>query len=158
MHTFMTADWHHQSLIVGNTCILWAGLGGVCGLQAAPPATRTPVVELYTSEACSSCPHADCWLSSLKGKATVAKDRYIAYWTVTENGHRSRVKAGESAGELLKHDVVARPYVTVGLYQVPETLRLAAIPVNLSYPRQVRVGASNSRTGETLQPLSLQCC
>jgi hypothetical protein len=40
----------------------------------------TPVVELYTSEGCSSCPPADQWLSTLKGKPVVAQAFHVAYW------------------------------------------------------------------------------
>lgn len=40
----------------------------------------TPVIELYTSEGCSSCPPADQWLSSLKGKPVVAQAFHVAYW------------------------------------------------------------------------------
>jgi hypothetical protein len=44
----------------------------------------TPVVELYTSEGCSSCPPADQWLSTLKaaqreGKV-VAQAFHVNYW------------------------------------------------------------------------------
>jgi hypothetical protein len=44
----------------------------------------TPVVELYTSEGCSSCPPADAWLSTLKtaqqeGKL-VAQAFHVNYW------------------------------------------------------------------------------
>lgn len=40
----------------------------------------TPVIELYTSEGCSSCPPADQWLSTLKGKPVVAQAFHVAYW------------------------------------------------------------------------------
>lgn len=40
----------------------------------------TPVIELYTSEGCSSCPPADRWLSSLKEQAVVAQAFHVAYW------------------------------------------------------------------------------
>lgn len=40
----------------------------------------TPVIELYTSEGCSSCPSADQWLSTLKGKPVVAQAFHVAYW------------------------------------------------------------------------------
>ena len=49
-----------------------------------PPARAPNVVELYTSEGCSSCPPADRWLSTLK--APVAQGRvvvqafHVGYW------------------------------------------------------------------------------
>ena len=40
----------------------------------------TPVVELFTSEGCSSCPPADKWASSLKGKNVVVQAFHVGYW------------------------------------------------------------------------------
>ena len=52
--------------------------------QARSGALRTPVIELYTSEGCSSCPPADQWLSSLKSLANkgqvVAQAFHVSYW------------------------------------------------------------------------------
>ena len=42
---------------------------------------------------------------------------WAAYWTVTEHGHSSKVKAGENAGEFLQHDFVVRQYVPAGGYR-----------------------------------------
>lgn len=42
---------------------------------------------------------------------------WTAYWTVTEDGHNSRVKAGENAGEFLKHDFVVRQFTPDVRYQ-----------------------------------------
>jgi hypothetical protein len=45
--------------------------------SAQPPA----VVELYTSQGCSSCPPADRWLSTLKGQSDViALSFHVNYW------------------------------------------------------------------------------
>jgi hypothetical protein len=56
--------------------------GGVC--KAESPSTLTPVVELYTSEGCSSCPPADHWLSGLKAQAAsghaVVQAFHVGYW------------------------------------------------------------------------------
>ncbi len=57
-------------------------------VAAAPPLTcsaqaeaKTTVVELYTSEGCSSCPPADRWLSTLKGQPDViALAFHVNYW------------------------------------------------------------------------------
>jgi hypothetical protein len=54
------------------------------GCSAVSGATRTPVIELYTSEGCSSCPPADRWLSGLKAAAAegrvVAQAFHVGYW------------------------------------------------------------------------------
>ena len=52
--------------------------------KAESPATIVPVIELYTSEGCSSCPPADRWLSTLKGSAAngraVVQAFHVGYW------------------------------------------------------------------------------
>ncbi len=49
-----------------------------CAVTSGP--TITPVVELYTSEGCSSCPPADKWASSLKDKGIVVQAFHVGYW------------------------------------------------------------------------------
>lgn len=57
--------------------------GETCESHSA--ATRVAVIELYTSEGCSSCPPADRWVSALPGKG-LASDRviplafHVDYW------------------------------------------------------------------------------
>lgn len=216
--------------------------------EAVSPARLTPVIELYTSEGCSSCPPADRWLSTLKplagaGQAVVQAfhvgywdyigwvdrfaspahtsrqrqiaganglrsiytpqlvrdgqdwrdypralapaaqparaaitlqrkgvdayeatvtpaagvDKWSAYWTVTEHGHASKVKSGENAGELLKHDFVVRQYVPAGDYRGSALLSLRTVAPDAAHPRQVNLVVMEPRSGKTLQALSLQC-
>jgi hypothetical protein len=40
----------------------------------------TPLLELYTSEGCSSCPPADLWVSRLKSKNVVVQAFHVGYW------------------------------------------------------------------------------
>ena len=50
-----------------------------CSAQSA--ANAAPVIELYTSEGCSSCPPADRWLSRLKeDPSVVALAFHVDYW------------------------------------------------------------------------------
>jgi hypothetical protein len=222
----------------------WAANAPSC--QARSPATLTPVIELYTSEGCSSCPPADRWLSTLKEDAAkgpvVAQafhvgywdyigwvDRFAspvhtdrqrqlaawnrlssiytpqiarngqdwrsdkvfvgteparaqiamqqvsgdafaavvtpiegvgawgAYWTVTEDGHSSKVKAGENAGEYLTHDFVVRQYVPAGDRKGPAQLTLRSVPAKAGHPRRVNLVVFDVRDGRPLQALALAC-
>jgi hypothetical protein len=56
-----------------------AAAPGSCLARSGPEAAT--VVELYTSEGCSSCPPADRWLSALKGRPDVlALAFHVDYW------------------------------------------------------------------------------
>ena len=216
-----------------------------CSVASGP--TITPVVELYTSEGCSSCPPADKWASSLKGSNAVVQafhvgywdyigwvDRFAApaytnrqkgvaarnnlrsiytpqavldgkdwprwggkpenkelaraaislkqlgtdqfeasvvpttqatnwsaYWTVTEHGHNSKVLSGENKGEFLKHDFVVRQLVQAGEYKASDTavqkLSFRSIAPTPGHPRQVNLVVFDTKTGKTMQAVSLQC-
>ena len=56
-----------------------ARAGDLCTASSAR--TTAPVVELYTSEGCNSCPPADRWLSRLKSDpSVVALAFHVDYW------------------------------------------------------------------------------
>ena len=83
--------------------------------------------------------------------------QWAAYWTVTESGHSSKVKAGENAGELLQHDFVVRQYVPAGEYKGASRLVLRAVPGEPGHTRQVNLVVFEPRSGKPLQALSLHC-
>jgi hypothetical protein len=50
-----------------------------CSVQS--PAQRLPLVELYTSQGCSSCPPADQWLGTLTQRDDIVPmSMHVAYW------------------------------------------------------------------------------
>lgn len=238
---------HLQHYLLATLVVPTLAFAGQPVCEAVSGERTTPVIELYTSEGCSSCPPADQWLSTLKGKPVVAqafhvaywdyigwKDRFaspeftlrqkdlaqanglngiytpqlvkdgrdwrnwwqplaavesksparasirlrqgdgvnqfeaqvtpqagnsnwVAYWTVTEHNHNSRVKAGENAGEFLKHDFVVRQYVQAGKYAGAQSLKFYSIAAQADHPRQINLVVSDARTGEPMQALSLSC-
>lgn len=245
---------HRGAIKIVATCALFtvatAAFSQQNSCSVTSGSTITPVVELYTSEGCSSCPPADKWASSLKDKGVVVQafhvgywdslgwvDRFAApaytnrqreiaarnhlrsiytpqavlngsdwprwgsqpaatepalasislrqagpdqfeaqvvpvatlqgipnwsaYWTVTENGHNSKVKSGENAGEFLKHDFVVRQYTQAGEYKASnagtQKLTFRSIAPTPGHARQVNLVVHDSQSGKTLQAVSLQC-
>jgi len=220
----------------------------VCSAQST--ATPPRVVELYTSEGCSSCPPADQWLSTLKGRADVIAlgfhvhywdrlgwpDRFASeahtrrqydiaarqgsrsvytpqvlvdgrdwrgwprlpeatpgampappqlslsraadgqvqariepqpgathqlagYWAVIEHEHMSRVRAGENAGETLRHDHVVRLHRAVPAFAAREGLssRLDVPPGVPANPRRIVFVVTTPPGERPLQALALDC-
>src|SRR6185369_14864999 len=71
------------ALLAGAACASAAACAA-SSCEAVSGPQVTPVIELYTSEGCSSCPPADRWLSQLKTAAAqgrvVAQAFHVGYW------------------------------------------------------------------------------
>lgn len=74
-------------VLAASAAAALAGAGSPVSAQTAPgcsarsTASITPVVELYTSEGCNSCPPADRWLSRLKSDPNVIGLAFhVDYW------------------------------------------------------------------------------
>src|SRR5437773_2365288 len=67
---------------------VFAMLGGLTGaepLKLQSAESQTPLLELFTSEGCSSCPPAEAWFSKLKDSPKLWKDFipvafHVDYW------------------------------------------------------------------------------
>ncbi|QAY53687.1 DUF1223 domain-containing protein [Hahella sp. KA22] len=76
----------------------------------------TDVVELFTSEGCSSCPRADEWLSEMKGDKGLFKDFipmafHVDYWNQLGWTDRfSREEYSESQRDYVRSGLVAHVY------------------------------------------------
>ncbi len=100
-------------------------------------------------------------LVTLAPGATGASGKWSAYWTITEDGHSSRVKSGENAGEFLKHDFVVRQYTPAGDYDVraaaPQKLSWRSIAATPGHARRVNLVVFDPQNGKTLQAVSASC-
>ena len=96
---------------------------------------------------------------SSSGAASVSASTWSAYWTITEHGHVTKVKAGENKGETLLHDFVVRQYTPVGDYSAasPQKLTLRSVAATPGHERQVNLVVFDPKTGKTLQAVSANC-
>jgi hypothetical protein len=233
------------ALLVASLAVpaAWAQNNTTCSAQsgAQPPA----VVELYTSEGCSSCPPADRWASKLKGRSDIlvlgfhvnywdrlgwpdrfanaqtterqhvlqralgapyvytpqvvlngrdlrgwssaplprlaaspitvslaregnavkasigaaAAQRLAGFWAVLEDGHSSRVKAGENSGETLTHDHVVTLYKPVSEWSVGNAGQSFTLdlPAATSKSRRVAFVVTDQSGARPLQAAVLGC-
>jgi hypothetical protein len=143
--------WRTESLLQGNRA---ASFSGAKFLNAAPRAAQANTVAQATI-AMQRIAQTDQYTAQVTPAAGVS--HWSAYWTVTEHGHNSKVKSGENKGEFLQHDFVVRQYAPVGRYEGAQTLNFASIAPQPGHARQVNLVVHDSRSGEPLQALSLQC-
>jgi hypothetical protein len=106
-------------------------LGGWSGGSAGPPAPTAPVVvELFTSQGCSSCPPADALLGELAGRQNViALAFHVDYWD--NIGWR---------------DPYSTPEATLRQRRYVESLRLSS-----AFTPQVVIGGRRSLVGSDRQ-------
>jgi hypothetical protein len=81
------------------------------------------------------------------------RSRLSGYWAVLEDGHASRVGAGENAGETLRHDHVVRLYRPVDAWPAaaarPHALRV--LTGDTAHPRRVVFVSTDPATLAPLQ-------
>lgn len=71
--------WHAALALSLGASLGHAHAADACSVVS--PRNVAPIVELYTSEGCNSCPPADRWLSKLKADPTVvALAFHVDYW------------------------------------------------------------------------------
>jgi hypothetical protein len=71
--------WLAATAFVASAPVALAQGGASCSARSGD--TVTPVIELYTSEGCSSCPPADRWLSRIRPDTpAVALAFHVNYW------------------------------------------------------------------------------
>ena len=67
--------------LLGTVCAAWLGAAGLGGAGLPAAAEEAVVVELFTSQGCSSCPPADALLSQLAARSDViALALHVDYW------------------------------------------------------------------------------
>jgi hypothetical protein len=90
-----------------------------------------------------------------------APAQLAAYWVVLEDGHLTRVQAGENAGATLRHDHVVTSYRPVsawstanGAHRFVFDLPVAREPAR---PRRVALVVYDARTARPLQAVQIAC-
>jgi hypothetical protein len=117
---------------------------GAAGLAVADAQVRPAVVELYTSEGCSSCPPADALLEELSHRAdVVAIAFHVDYWD--SGGWRDRFALPDSAkrqnrfAETLHLATVGTPQMIIEGRRSVFGMDAGAVSKALSEPRQDNV-------------------
>jgi hypothetical protein len=95
--------------------------------------------------------------SSVTAELGAAPGRWVGYWAVLEDGHRSRVTAGENRGETLGHDHVVRLYRPLPEWQGAQRFTLRLPPADPAHPRRVAFVVAGAEDLRPVQALSLGC-
>jgi hypothetical protein len=153
--------WNKQNGIYTPQMVLnggdWRGWGGLGPFNIAVPASKT-VATSSISLTQTGADQFEAVISPVAG-ANSPSGTWSAYWTITEHGHVTKVKAGENSGETLLHDFVVRQYTPVGEYSAasPQKLSLRGVAATPGHERQVNLVVFDPKTGKTIQAMSANC-
>ena len=155
------ATWNKQNGIYTPQMVLnggdWRGWGGTGSFNSALTATKT-VATSSINLLQTGVDQFEAVVSPV-ASSNGAPSTWSAYWTITEHGHVTKVKAGENSGETLSHDFVVRQYTPVGDYSAasPQKLNLRGVAATPGHERQVNLVVFDPKTGKTLQAVSANC-
>jgi hypothetical protein len=99
-------------------------------------------------------------IGALSLKGTPAGPGSLAgYWAVLEDGHETKVRAGENRGETLRHDHVVRAYLPVPAWPANQPQRLTWVPPagEAGHPQRLVFVVIDAATSKPLQALALAC-
>jgi hypothetical protein len=125
----------------------WRSWPQLPAAAAGAPGTTPPVVTLQREG------------GSVTAQVAVGSRALAGYWAVLEDGHSSRVRAGENNGETLRHDHVVRLYQPVPAWAAgqPRTATLQVSPGVPEHPRRVVFVVTDAATQRPLQAVALGC-
>lgn len=113
--------------------------------SAQSPKQSTQLVELYTSEGCSSCPPADHWLSALPaGETLIPLAFHVDYWNYL--GWKDRFSDAR----------FTQRQRGVGAYNRQSTIYTPEIVVNGKEHRRWHTGMPSARTNEPAIDFTIQ--
>ena len=133
--------------------------GGAASACSVHSGTYAPtVVELYTSEGCSSCPPADRWLSRLKGEpGVVALAFHVDYWD--RLGWKDRFASPAYTQRQAQQQAVSgarfsyTPQVIVDGIDRPDWARASVPATARAAPLDVQLSRDGNRVTAVVAPL-----
>lgn len=163
--------------------ILTLGTAAAAGGLAWPAGAETPVrpvvVELFTSEGCSSCPPADAFMQELKSaRGVLALSFHIDYWdylgwrdTLGDSAYSARQRAYAKArgdGDVYTPQMLIdgardfvgsdKPAVRDGIERARDTMPAFSVPLALACDGReftITAAAANQRPGATLWVMAM---
>ena len=93
------------------------------------------------------------------GATRAASTQFSGYWAVVEDQHLSKVRAGENAGQTLRHDHVVRLYKPVPAWAAARggNMQLSVSRGVPEHPRRVIFVVTDAVTQRPLQAVALDC-
>ena len=126
---------------------------------ALPAAAPKPAASGTTPVSLTLARQGDTVTATVGASVGAAGQQLAGYWAVLEDGHVTRVSAGENRGETLRHDHVVRLYRPLPAWPAGAERRFTidVLPGDPAHPRRVAFVVEDPATLRPLQALALGC-